>query len=191
MTQAGAGPSPDLAELIEQLASQDAAQRDAAALALYSAGRTLAESATAAWREDPEFQCLVCGAPTVGIAVPPELFECIRDAAGRPPLADVPAEQSTQEFELHIAGAQLDVLTPIAGSGAIGRFLERFGPGIQQVEFAVQDVDHVVRLLASRFGAQPVYPETHQGANNTRMNFFLVSGPAGRKVLIEFFEQPQ
>jgi hypothetical protein len=36
-----------------------------------------------------------------------------------------------------------------------------------------------------------VYPQVREGANQTRVNFFLVPAAEGRKVLIELVESPQ
>ena len=134
---------------------------------------------------------------TVGIAVLPETFEKIRKASGSPALADAPSDQDVVEFELEFAGdfaryPRLDILTTKApgGNGAIARFLEKFGEGIQQVEIDVTDVDRATEILRTRFNVDPIYPATHPGADSTRVNFFLVSVSDGKKVLVELVEQP-
>ena len=38
------------------------------------------------------------------------------------------------------------------------------------------------------FRLTPLYPKTRAGANGTRINFFLVPAPSGKKVLIELVE---
>jgi len=182
-------------EWIAGLASPDAAARAAAAQGLYRAGRALGDAAfdhsLAGWREDAEFAPLLEGSPTVGIAVRPETFPRIRAAHGSPRLAEVPAEQDAQEFELHFpGGARLDILTTRApgAAGAIARFLKKFGEGIQQVEYGVRDVDRATELLRTRFGQQLIYPQTRPGADGTRVNFLLASTAEGGKVLIELVE---
>jgi hypothetical protein len=180
-------------EFISQLAAPDAASRLAAAEALYSAGCALADAATAAWRNDPDFAALLTGRRTVGIAVTPENFHRIRAAVGSPPLADVPPDQDALEFELHVGAASLDILTtrdPKAG-GAIAHFLRKFGEGLQQVEYFVADVDRATELLRVRLGIQSIYPRTRSGADRSRINFFLASAPDNRKVLIELVESPK
>jgi hypothetical protein len=178
----------DLARCVEELASPAAGLRASAATQLYRAGCDLAEEAFAGWRAVPEFDVLVSGKPIVGVAVPSDLFVRIRQELDMPPLANVPPEQSTAEFELHLGSVRLDILTPVDGEGPIQKFLDRFGPGIQQVEFPVNNVGEASRILFTRFGLTPVYPQPRPGADGTRMNFFLVGGPEGRKVLIELFE---
>lgn len=182
-----------LQKQIERLASADEKVRDAAAEEIYIAGSILARRAAKRWFADPEFVNLAGAEPkiTVGIAVSPDLFSKIREASGNPRLADVPADQDAMEFELHFAGLHLDVLTSKApeGDGAIGKYLAKFGGGIQQVEFLCSDVDRATSLLRDRFGLKPVYPATRAGADGTRINFFLVATPEDEKVLIELYEK--
>ncbi len=179
---------------IADLASMDAAVRAAAATEMYRAGCALADPVVRSWCADAEVAPLL-GAPnlqvTVGVAVPPAAFAQVHVANGSPRLAEVPPEQDAREFELHFAGGvSLDVLTTRdpGGTGAIARFLARFGEGIQQVEYRVADVDRATQILKERFSVQAVYPETHRGADGTRVNFFLLPTPAGPRILIELYE---
>ena len=182
----------ETAKRIAQLADANEKAREAAASELYWEGRTLGEAAVRTWRRMPELAGVFSGTPTVGVAVGPETFERIRTAVGMPRLADVPPDQDALEFELHFHHpVRLDVLTtksPGAG-GAIARFLEKFGGGIQQVEFPVADIDRATEVIRTKVGIPPVYPETRPGADGTRVNFFLTSTPDGKKVLIELVEQ--
>jgi hypothetical protein len=123
--------------------------------------------------------------------VHPETFERIHAANNSPRLANVPPDQDAREFELHLEDSiELDILTTRApgGSGAIARFLEKFGEEIQQVEIYVRDVDRATGILRTGFGLTPIYPATRAGADGTRVNFFLATTPDGKKVLIEFVE---
>jgi hypothetical protein len=102
------------------------------------------------------------------------------------------------EFELDLQGqivprVRLDILTTKApgDNGAIARFLEKFGEGLQQVELDVTDVDRATQILRARFNLDPIYPATRAGANGTRVNFFLVPTWNSSKVLVELVEQPQ
>jgi predicted NBD/HSP70 family sugar kinase len=183
----------EIRTLIAQLAAADAAAREAAARELYRLGSALGDAAVAAWRADANFAELLTGPPTVGIAVQPETFEAIHAAMGRPHLAEVPPDQDAREFELIFDTARLDILTtrdPVGG-GAIARFLEKIGEGIQQVEYPTTDVDRTTKLLRRRFGLAAVYPTAMPGADGTRVNFVLAATPAGRKVLIELVESPR
>jgi hypothetical protein len=187
----------DLAPLISGLQEANSAARQNAADAIFRIGRQLARSVVESWLADPAFAgCTVqdeAGFPkfTVGLAVHPEAFERIRAACGSPRLSTVPPDQDAKEFELDFpGGVRLDVLTTAepGGRGAIARFLERSGEGIQQVELNVEDVDLATEILRTRFNLSPVYPASRGGADGTRMNFFLALSPQSRKVLIELVE---
>lgn len=166
--------------------------RESAAGDLYSIGCALGDAATTGWRADAELADLLTGPPTVGIAVQPERFETIRTAFGHAHLADVPPDQDAKEFEVILRAVRLDVLTTRepGGAGAIAKFLEKFGEGIQQVEYPTADVDRATETLRARFGLVPIYPATRPGADGTRVNFFLARTPDGKKVLVELVEAP-
>jgi hypothetical protein len=183
--------SRDLAVLIRALSNAGPA-RDAALLEIYRRGQALADPIVRAWATDTEFAALLGPEPhvTVGLAVPNETFLSIF-AAWRPAgYAHVPPDQDAREFEIGVLGAYLDILTSRdpAGSGAIARYLARFGQGIQQVEYRVADVDRATQILREKFRQPSVYPETRPGADGTRINFFLASSPGASKVLIELYE---
>jgi len=127
----------------------------------------------------------------VGIAVHPDTFQKIRAANDSPRLADVPPDQDALEFELHLdASIEFDILTTRqpGGSGAISRYLQKFGEGIQQIEIYVRDVDRATEILRTRFALPPLYRATRAGADGTRVNFFLATTPDAKKVLIELVE---
>jgi tellurite resistance protein TerC len=208
---AGIKPSA-VSRNIELLALADARQRLQAAESLFFEGTGRIGTWIDESQKNGEFRDLLVqerverpsgdGLPspklTVGIAVSPETFERIRSANGSPPLADAPADQDVLEFELDFEGdfvrrPRLDILTTKApgGGGAIDRFLEKFGEGIQQVEIDVTDVDRATRILREKFKIDPIYPATRPGANGTRVNFFLVARYDGTKVLVELVEQPK
>jgi len=180
-------------EWIAALSSPEDATRAAAAGQIYAAGRSRAEQAIQRWREHDEFARLLGKNPetTVGLAVRPETFAQIREANGWPRLAEVPPEQDASEFTLRFAGGiTLDVLTSRdqEGSGAIAKFLLKFGEGVQQVEFRCSDVNRATAILRDQMAVVPVYREARPGADGTRVNFFLVAGADGERVLIELYE---
>ncbi len=189
-------PAKKSGSAIERLSSANALVRNAAAVEIFQQGRSPAERAASAWWTDSEFSTLLHGPRpilTVGLAVERETFERIRDANGKPRLAEVPPDQDAEEFELHFPdGVSLDILTTRepGGAGAIARYLTKFGEGVQQVEFRCSNVYRATQILKEKFGVAPVYPATRGGADGTRVNFFLVPSPGAGKVLIELYELP-
>lgn len=182
-----------LSAAITELFSEDAAARAAAATEIYRSGRAPADRAVLSWWNNLEFAALFGANPivTVGLAVQPPTFARIREANGASPLANVPPDQDAEEFELHFPNeVSLDVLTTRdpEGQGAIARYLAKFGEGIQQVEFRCANVDRATQILKEEFKVSPIYPQTRPGADNTRVNFFLVPVPNGDKVLVELYE---
>jgi hypothetical protein len=183
-----------LQRAIENLSSSDSEKRVGAATEIHHLGRGLADHAVYPWRSDPELSQLLGGdspTVTVGLAVTRENFEKIHEANGLPRLAEVPPDQDAQEFELHFPGGlTLDILTSKdpTGGGAIAKFLQKSGEGIQQVEIRCENVTRATQILQETFSISSVYPETRPGADGTRVNFFLISTPGGPKVLIELYE---
>ena len=204
--------APPVAECIRHLSESRAEQRTSAAYELVRLGTERSAASLTIWASDEEFLGLIVrekmGAfgddkktafkMTTGIAVSPETFQKIRDANRMPPLADVPPDQDALEFELEFdkesfSPARLDILTTKApqGSGAIARYLEKFGEGIQQIEIDVTHVDRATEILRARFKQEPIYPATRAGANGTRVNFFLATDANQKKVLVELVEKAE
>jgi hypothetical protein len=183
-----------LQRAIEGMSSPDSEARAVSATEIYKTGRALADHAAYPWWGEEELAALLNGDDpkmTIGLAVTPERFKEIHEASGLPRLAEVPADQDALEFELHFPGGlSMDVLTSKdpAGSGAIAKFLQRFGEGIQQIEYLCKDVDRATQILKTKFNVAAIYPETRPGADGNRVNFFLVAAPDSAKVLIELYE---
>ena len=186
-----------LTRAILGMTSSESEVRMVSATEIHRQGRALADHAVFPWWVDPELSALLDSTNphvTVGLAVTPQRFTEIREASGSPRLADVPPDQDAQEFELHLPGGlSMDVLTTKhpAGNGAIAKFLQRFGEGIQQIEYRCKNVDRATLILRDTFAIEPIYPATRPGADGTRVNFFLVSAPGANKVLIELYEPAQ
>lgn len=185
-----------LQRAIDGMASPDPEVRVVSATEIYRLGRSLADHAVYPWLAEEKLNALLDGHNpklTVGLAVTPERFEKIHEANGLPRFSEVPPDQDAKEFELHFPGGlSMDVLTSKDpnGSGAIAKYLQKFGEGIQQLEYLCKDVDRATQLLKERFGVSAIYPKTRPGADGTLVNFFLVSAPDAGKVLIELYEPP-
>ena len=187
----------EMASLIRRLGDADSHQREQAATKIFQQGVELASALVAKWLDDAELAKLfVIGEfhaveTTVGLAVERENFSRIRTANGSPRLANVPPDQDAEEFELQFdRGVRLDLLTTKDpnGTGAIARFLRKFGEGIQQIELLVRDVDGATRVLREKAHLEPIYAKPRAGADGTRVNFFLAPTSQGKKVLLELVE---
>ena len=179
---------------IDGMSSPESETRAVSATEIYKTGRALADHAAYPWWGDEELAALLNGNDpkmTVGLAVTQDRFKQIHEASGLPRLSEVPPDQDALEFELHFPGGlSMDILTSKdpAGSGAIAKFLRKFGEGIQQIEYLCKDVDRATQILKGKFDVPPIYDTTRFGADGTRVNFFLVSAPDSAKVLIELYE---
>jgi hypothetical protein len=187
--------SSPLSAAIASLSSPEPTVRQTAAEEIYALGRAAAGSAISDWWKDNELATLLLDPKpeiTVGLAVQRETFNRIRIANGTPRLAEVPPDQDAEEFELRFSQEiLLDILTTRepGGSGAIAKYLAKFGEGVQQVEFLCGNVDRATEILKDKFDTKAVYPATRPGADGTRVNFFLLASPDGGKVLIELYER--
>lgn len=184
----------ELSAAVAGLSSADPPARQAAAAEVYRLGRAAAGIAVSSWWADEDLSALLLGPNptiTVGLAVQRETFVRIRIANGTPRLAEVPSDQDAEEFELQFPpDILLDILTTRepGGTGAIAKYLTKFGEGVQQVEFLCTNVDSATQVLKEKFKLDPIYPATRAGADGTRVNFFLIASPDGGKVLIELYE---
>jgi methylmalonyl-CoA/ethylmalonyl-CoA epimerase len=82
-------------------------------------------------------------------------------------------------------GALVQLIAPISSESAIAKFLDRSGPGIQQVAYRVTDIDDVSATLRSR-GLRLLYDEPRRGTAGSRINFIHPQDAGG--VLVEIVE---
>ncbi len=81
--------------------------------------------------------------------------------------------------------AHIQLLAPLTPDSSIGRFLDRSGPGIQQMAYRVADVDAVSATLRER-GLRLLYDEPRRGTAGSRINFIHPKDAGG--VLVELVE---
>ncbi len=100
---------------------------------------------------------------------------------------EVNEEQGVREAMLAIgdSGARIQLLAPLRADSAIGKFLERSGPGIQQLAYRVTDIDEVSATLRER-GLRLLYDSAKRGTANSRVNFIHPKDAGG--VLVELVE---
>jgi methylmalonyl-CoA/ethylmalonyl-CoA epimerase len=83
------------------------------------------------------------------------------------------------------SGSCVQLLAPLSPDSTIGKFIERSGPGLQQVAYRVDDVDAVCATLRER-GVRLLYPEPKRGTAGSRINFVHPKDAGG--VLVELVE---
>lgn len=132
----------------------------------------------------------------VGIAVP-DLDVAIafhRDVLGLRVLhEETNPEQGVREAMLGPAGAApgaalLQLLAPTGPDSTIAKFIDRSGPGLQQLAYRVADVEQVSAALRAR-GLRLLYDGPRRGTGGSRINFVHPKDTGG--VLIELVEPPE
>ncbi|HEX6338750.1 MAG TPA: methylmalonyl-CoA epimerase [Jiangellaceae bacterium] len=103
---------------------------------------------------------------------------------------EVNEEQGVREAMLAVGtagGTQLQLLAPLRPDSPIARFLDRTGPGIQQIAYRVEDIEAVAAELLSR-GLRLLYEQPRRGTAGARINFIHPKDAGG--VLVELIEPP-
>jgi methylmalonyl-CoA/ethylmalonyl-CoA epimerase len=97
------------------------------------------------------------------------------------------AEQGVEEAMLAVGDGPttLQLLAPAGPGSTIARFLDRRGPGIQQLAYTVDDVEEAGRRLRER-GLRLVYDTPRNGTAGSRVNFVHPADAGG--VLVELVE---
>jgi methylmalonyl-CoA/ethylmalonyl-CoA epimerase len=103
---------------------------------------------------------------------------------------EVNEEQGIREAMLAVRGAvggtaQIQLMAPIDESSAIAKFLDKRGPGIQQMAVRVSDLDTLIERLRAQ-GVRLIYEAPRRGTANSRINFIHPKDAGG--VLIELVE---
>jgi len=126
----------------------------------------------------------------VGIAVP-DLDEAVafyaRTFGVRAVHEEVNEEQGVREAMLAVGTGEtrLQLLAPLRPDSAIGKFLDRSGPGVQQVAYTVDDIDAASAALRER-GLRLLYDQPKRGTAGSRVNFVHPKDAGG--VLVEIVE---
>jgi methylmalonyl-CoA/ethylmalonyl-CoA epimerase len=97
-------------------------------------------------------------------------------------------EQGVQEAMLEVGGpggTRVQLLAPLNDQSPIARFLDRRGPGLQQVAYEVADIETASRVLRAR-GAQLLYDAPRAGTAGSLVNFVHPRSAGG--VLVELVQ---
>ena len=83
------------------------------------------------------------------------------------------------------SGSCIQLLAPLSPESTIAKFLDRSGPGIQQMAYRVADIDAVSATLRER-GLRLLYDAPKRGTSNSRVNFIHPKDAGG--ILVELVE---
>ena len=103
---------------------------------------------------------------------------------------EINEEQGVREAMLSVRGApkgsaEIQLMSPLDETSTIAKFLDKRGPGLQQLAYRTSDID----LLSERLRAEGVrllYDAPRRGTANSRINFIHPKDAGG--VLVELVE---
>ena len=128
----------------------------------------------------------------VGVAVPDldEAIEFYRATFGLDVThQEVNEEQGVREAMLRApgdtVGAALQLLAPARPDSTIAKFLDRSGPGLQQLAYRVTDVEAAAEALRAK-GLRLLYEHARRGTAGSKVNFVHPKDAGG--VLVELVE---
>ena len=103
---------------------------------------------------------------------------------------DINAEQGVRDAMLSVRGAprdsaQIQLMAPLNDTCTIAKFIDKRGPGIQQLAYRVSDLDALSDRLRAH-GVRLLYDAPRRGTANSRINFVHPKDAGG--VLVELVE---
>ena len=100
---------------------------------------------------------------------------------------EVNEEQGVREAMLAVGDGttRIQLLAPLNESSTIAKFLDRNGPGIQQLAYTVDDIEATSAELRDK-GLRLLYDEPRRGTSDSRVNFIHPKDAGG--VLVELVE---
>lgn len=100
---------------------------------------------------------------------------------------EVNEEQGVREAMLAVgdSGSFIQLLAPLTPESTIAKFLDRSGPGIQQLAYRVKDIAAVSATLRER-GVRLLYDQPKSGTSGSLVNFVHPKDAGG--VLIELVQ---
>ncbi|RVW09902.1 methylmalonyl-CoA epimerase [Prescottella agglutinans] len=103
---------------------------------------------------------------------------------------EVNEEQGVREAMLSVVGSPagapaIQLLAPLNENSTIAKFIDRSGPGLQQLAYRVTDIDAISAQLRAD-GVRLLYDAPRRGTANSRINFIHPKDAGG--VLVELVE---
>ncbi len=149
------------------------------------------------------------GPSTAPLDIPAHLFTCIDHVGIAVPDLDAAIAMYREKFQMVLTheetneeqgvreamvavgdpedpqGARIQLLAPLNEESTIAKFIDRSGPGLQQLAYRVTDVEQVSAILRER-GLRLLYDEPRRGTADSRINFIHPKDAGG--VLVELVE---
>jgi methylmalonyl-CoA/ethylmalonyl-CoA epimerase len=94
-------------------------------------------------------------------------------------------DQGVEAVLLDVGDGHVELLRPLGPETAVGKFLERRGPGLHHVAYAVEDIDRALEELAAA-GLELIDSEARVGIRESRVAFLHPRSTGG--VLTEIVE---
>ena len=149
------------------------------------------------------------GPSSAPLDIPAHLFTCIDHVGIAVPDLDAATAMYREKFQMVVTheetneeqgvreamvavgdpedpqGSRIQLLAPLNEESTIARFIDRSGPGLQQLAYRVTDVEQVSAILRER-GLRLLYDEPRRGTADSRINFIHPKDAGG--VLVELVE---
>ena len=100
---------------------------------------------------------------------------------------EVNEEQGVREAMMAVgdSGSCIQLLAPLTPASTIAGFLDRNGPGVQQVAYRVEDIESACATLRER-GLRLLYDAPRRGTSDSRINFIHPKDAGG--ILVELVQ---
>ena len=101
---------------------------------------------------------------------------------------EVNAEQGVREAMVAVGASDscLQLLAPLTPASTIAKFLDRNGPGVQQLAYRVTSIQDAMAAARAQ-GLRLLYDEPRRGTAGSRINFIHPKDAGG--VLVELVER--
>lgn len=103
---------------------------------------------------------------------------------------EVNEDQGVREAMLVVGDGttRIQLLAPLSADSTIAKFIDRNGPGVQQVAYTVEDIEAVSAELRGK-GLRLIYDTARRGTSDSLVNFIHPKDAGG--VLIELVQPRQ
>jgi methylmalonyl-CoA/ethylmalonyl-CoA epimerase len=97
-------------------------------------------------------------------------------------------EQGVEAVLLGVGDSHVELLRPLAPDTAVGKFLERSGPGLHHVAYGTDDIDSAIEAVRDA-GLRLIDERPRTGIRGSRVAFLHPKSTGG--VLTELVEPPE